>query len=345
MKYKLLSVKGREEINIGDYVQALATSQFLPTLDGFVNREELKSYNGEDCCVIMNGWFMHNPSQWPPSPHVHPIFVAFHLNSLVKKDFLSNESIEYLTKYEPIGCRDYFTKELLQEKNVKAYFSGCLTLTLGKTYKTNVKENIYYFVDPLISIERTTSFYLKSIVRLLRSYYKINHIANKYPSKNVGWLKKRIKLSAFYNEYSKIISDDVLLNAEYVCHQSSYYKRFRTDDDLLHEAERLVKLYSKARLVVTSRIHCALPCLGLETPVIFTQNGNWSEVSSCRLDGLSELFNTLYWKKDHFESNFLPRYIDNNNLPVNKSDWKPICNKLTEKLETMISNNLNYEQL
>ena len=338
MKYKLLSIRGRKELNIGDYVQALASSQFLPAQEGFVNREELKSYNGEDCCLIMNGWFMHDPSQWPPSPHIHPIFVAFHLNSSVKDDMLSEEGINYLKRYEPIGCRDYFTMNLLHEKNIKAYFSGCLTLTLGKTYKTSIKEEKYYFVDPYYSTEKTFSFLLKSTIRCLRYYKEINQIAQKYPYRKMGWLKKRIKLSAFYCEYSKFFSDEILLNADYICHQSSDYNRFQTDDDLLHESERLVRLYSKARLVVTSRIQCALPCFGLETPVVFTPNGNWSEVDSCRLDGLSELFNSLYWKKDHLESNFMPRFIDMQNLPVNRNDWKPICDKITDVLETSIEN-------
>ena len=34
-------------------------------------------------------------------------------------------------------------------------------------------------------------------------------------------------------------------------------------------AERLLELYARARLVVTSRLHCALPCLALGTPVLF----------------------------------------------------------------------------
>ena len=55
MKYKLLSVETANlKPNIGDYIQALAASQFLPTIDGFVNREELSQYDSEECIVIMN---------------------------------------------------------------------------------------------------------------------------------------------------------------------------------------------------------------------------------------------------------------------------------------------------
>lgn len=47
MKYKLLSIKGQGGVNIGDYIQALASSQFLPQIDGFIDRERLKDYNSE----------------------------------------------------------------------------------------------------------------------------------------------------------------------------------------------------------------------------------------------------------------------------------------------------------
>ena len=62
MKYKLLavSVDTGEHVNIGDYIQALAAAQFLPEVDGFVQRERLKEYDGEACKVIMNGWYMHH---------------------------------------------------------------------------------------------------------------------------------------------------------------------------------------------------------------------------------------------------------------------------------------------
>lgn len=41
MKYKLLSIKGQGGVNIGDYIQALASSQFLPQIDGFIDKHSL----------------------------------------------------------------------------------------------------------------------------------------------------------------------------------------------------------------------------------------------------------------------------------------------------------------
>lgn len=149
MEYKLLSIsKNIDGVNIGDYIQALASSQFYPRIDGFVERDELSLYDDEDCKVIMNGWYMAKPENWPPSRHINPLFVAFHINSKAKDSMLSKESIEYLKKYEPIGCRDTYTMDLLKGKGIDAYFSGCMTLTLGYKYKRKVCGNKVYFVDP-----------------------------------------------------------------------------------------------------------------------------------------------------------------------------------------------------
>lgn len=82
MKYKLLAMSTERHVNIGDYVQALASSQFLPSVDGFIERERLSSYGGEVSKVIMNGWYMHHPKNWPPTPNIKPLFVAMHINSM-----------------------------------------------------------------------------------------------------------------------------------------------------------------------------------------------------------------------------------------------------------------------
>jgi exopolysaccharide biosynthesis predicted pyruvyltransferase EpsI len=37
----------------------------------------------------------------------------------------------------------------------------------------------------------------------------------------------------------------------------------------LAAAERLLEVYARAEMVVTTRLHCALPCLALGTPVLF----------------------------------------------------------------------------
>lgn len=339
MKYKLIGVHlmnihegKKDETNIGDYIQSLASAQFCPSIDGFINREELKSYDGEECKMIMNGWYMFNVDEWPPSSKIIPLFVALHFNTLAKEKLLSEESINYLKQHEPIGCRDKNTEKMLREHGVNAYFSGCMTLTLGRKYHSDIKDGKYYFVDPYF----VTHWNIKNVIRnafyLLFHWRPINKIAKKFPGSKKG-LRKRMILTTFYREYSKLFSKKILVNAQYINHQNEYYAyAFPTDEQRLAEAERLVKNYAKAKLVVTSRIHCALPCLGLETPVIYTYDEQQSEASSCRMDGIVQLFNCVRWDKDRLRYDELSNsYIDENTQLKNKETWRPLAVALTKR--------------
>ena len=58
--------------NLGDFIQSLAAKQFLPHVDEYINREELSEYNGKPVKMIMNGWYMMRPENWPPSEVIDP---------------------------------------------------------------------------------------------------------------------------------------------------------------------------------------------------------------------------------------------------------------------------------
>lgn len=338
MKYKLLSVSTGSEVNIGDYIQALASAQFLPQIDGFIQREKLKDYNEEECKVIMNGWYIHHPEQWPPSTKIIPLYVAVHFNVLAKDVLFSPNSIEYLKKFAPIGCRDTYTRDLLRQQGLDAYFSGCMTLTLGYKYKSKEKENICYFVDPYFITHWNFYNTLYNFFYLICNWKAINIIAKKYPEEKKG-LRKRMILTTFYRKYKRFFTKDTLINAEYICQQNKHYKEsFKSDEERLNEAERLVKKYAKARLVVTSRIHCALPCLGLETPVIYTENGDQTETSSCRFGGLRDLFTIMKWHDNQLNPQFeIKNKISITNTPKNKELWRFYATQLTKLCKQFIN--------
>lgn len=331
MKNKLLGVNAPHFINIGDYVQALASSQFYPSIDGFIQREGLKEYEGEDAKIVMNGWYMHYPIHWPPSDKIHPLFVAFHINVSRKDKLLSPESIAYLKKHEPIGCRDTYTRDLLLEKGVDAYFSGCMTLTLGYKYKSNRRNNKIYFVDPYVNVSKEFSYYIPKIPFFLYKFRKIAKISKKWYGKlSVQGL---VKSTLFLQSYSNLFDEETLVNSEFVS-QAAKKGWPETDEELLTLAERLVKQYAEAGLVVTSRIHCALPCLGLETPVLFTNNKEPSEFSACRFGGLKELFNVIEWDNNSLRPLFpLKGKLSLNNHPENKKDWIPLAQKLIGRVK------------
>ena len=318
MKNKLLAVNNGKVQNIGDYVQALAASQFLPSVDGFVNREELSEYDGEECKMIMNGWFMHHPENWPPSERIKPLFVAFHLNESVKSQMLTKEGIDYLKKHEPIGCRDQYTASILAEAGVDSYFSGCLTFMIPGS-----KSVIDLFKDAVTFIT-----HLPSVLK----------ISNKlYPAKK--GLLKYVYTSRFFRCYTKWMEKEDLVNAIYIQQETEYYiSGFNSDHERLKEAERLVQMYSKAQYVLTSRIHCALPCLGLGTPVYFAIKDKLDFISSCRMGGLIELFNVFRCSKKEVIPSFkINGRISKKNIVENKSTWVDLAKDLTVKCTAFIN--------
>ncbi len=135
--------------NIGDFTQSIAQKQYWERVDMVVDIEELSDVKSNDPInVIMNGWFMWYPEKFPPAPCINPLFVSFHLAPSIESSFFTEETIKYLKQHEPIGTRDTKTQEMMEKYGIKSYFSGCLTLTLSKSYlKENHGDNIY-IVDP-----------------------------------------------------------------------------------------------------------------------------------------------------------------------------------------------------
>lgn len=158
--------------NLGDYVQTLASLTHLvrhrnltfrsadPELADFVSglqdrvRPELvldtaeravtllpfqrdaSNYDTvpEGTWAVVFGWYMQSifgRYDFPLHPNLRPILVSFHINRL---EVLTPEAIAYLKAHGPVGCRDWTTVDLLLSAGVPAFFSGCLTTTVGGVF-------------------------------------------------------------------------------------------------------------------------------------------------------------------------------------------------------------------
>ena len=136
--------------NMGDDFQTIACYTTLKKMIDFdpiyINRESLNNYNGEKIYVIMNGWYLHNINNFPPSDKIIPLFISFYCEC----ENLIKNNIDYFKEYEPIGCRDYHTKKLFDIYNIQSYCSGCITLCLNlsditSTNITNItKDNVIF---------------------------------------------------------------------------------------------------------------------------------------------------------------------------------------------------------
>src|SRR5690606_29754020 len=130
-----------------------------------------------------------------------------------------------------------------------------------------------YIVDPLYSYPRPEKVFYNPKLTL-------KNILN----------GKAFQLGKKKRHLRNFIGDDILGSSEFINQEppSNTY----TDAQKFQMAEDLLNKYARAKMVITSRIHCALPCLALGTPVIFV-NGFDSFVDSCRFDGILELFNRI----------------------------------------------------
>lgn len=116
--------------NLGDEIQSIAASRLMPHVDGYIERDRMSSLNSNDEAglLIANGWYSHNPYDFPPPPRINPFYISVHI---AHKNLLSREAIFHFRGHSPIGCRDSQTLNIFRQLGIPAYFSGCLSTTLS----------------------------------------------------------------------------------------------------------------------------------------------------------------------------------------------------------------------
>lgn len=255
--------------NIGDYIQSLATlnyykkyiethldvtfENFESFLDlalrneikhvnfVFITRDnigKLQNYYGYDkILLVMNGWWLHPTNKqilFEIPDNIIPLFISFHISN---QGLLNETFIHFFKKYEPIGCRDQNTMKLLNSKNIKTYFSGCLTIGID-----------FFNWNDILADKVDTLF-----VDVKNNNRKIKHIS----------------------------------------HESVSYKNMHYTN-ALKIAFELLKTYSKAKHVTTSRLHCYMPCFAMNIPVTLISPSNkkkkdWGPPN--RMTGLVDIVN------------------------------------------------------
>jgi hypothetical protein len=339
MKKVLLTYYDVPTINIGDYIQSLAAKQFFDDEDHVLwNRDELSKYTGTPAKVILNAWFTHKPANWPPSDNLIPLFVAFHANSSSSDALTAEKSLSYLKRYEPIGCRDFYTVNLLKTKGIEAYFSSCLTTTLFQSYNSEVRKKIYIvdpfaympngkgFVEIIKSVLLSTIYFIPTF-KMIRKYKQTNKYTINFTKIGIG----RILLATkSYLILKKIVDKNVLDNAILITHYHQY-KEYSCDDDRFKRADEILKMYASAKLVITSRIHCALPSIGFGTPVVYLKNLSEKEESICRYEGIESFFNIISIKGNKIIENFLSQKIGITTNFHNKTNFQSYATELIEK--------------
>ncbi len=244
----------------------------------------------------MNGWFMEKPENWPPSDKIEPLFLSFHLNPTAEKKMLSQEGINYLKTHQPIGCRDYYTQKCLSSHGIKTYYSACLSLCLNRenfVSKFTKREGIYV-ISPLERLnpksEAVEKRFLKKTIQQI-----------KRPNKRRKFQVAMERLEKFLQKQSENI------------YHSSQLIQTRNQNKPMHveKAKIQLKNIAKAKLVITSRIHSALPAVAFGTPVLFLSDGLDHPNQKSRLDGMEQFFPVINSKDLYRWENKFPKPLQN----------------------------------
>ncbi|MBC8128194.1 MAG: polysaccharide pyruvyl transferase family protein [Gloeobacteraceae cyanobacterium ES-bin-144] len=245
-------------INIGDNIQSLAIRSLLNRL-GIndrdivgINRDELANYDGEPVTLVMNGCFY--PHCFPLPPNVTPLFFGFNTDSVK----LIRKHSALFKKYEPIGCRDNATKQLLVGQGITAYVTGCLTLTLEK--RTQSPENG------------------KVVIAYGRG-------AGEFPGSLLQYISPELLQRAAFVFQRQPVKVMPLGNAE-----------VETADRIARE--HLDFYAREAALIITPLLHVASPCMALGVPVILARrdlNSRFTAINRLTPLYTKENFRSIKW--------------------------------------------------
>jgi hypothetical protein len=204
--------------NIGDDMQAMSMMLHLNSVGTLLDREQLASYSGKKVGIATTAAFGGAPGT-APSSDLDPFFWGMCVGS---NAFSNNkEWLKIFKDNQPIGCRDTASVDRLTKLGISGYWSGCITLHLGKK------------LEPVPLSERKGIIFVDVKKDEALKFIPV-HIRN-----------ESLRLSSFV---SSTIRGDQLERFAWLA--------------------RLVDRIRHARMVVTRRLHVALPCVGLGTPVL-----------------------------------------------------------------------------
>ncbi len=256
MKYANIQMTRKGRCTIGDEIQLLAIDNLYREMgidaDDIIRipYNELSTYSGEYVVLPISFplyGFSHDAYITVYSERIIPVFIG----ASIMVDELCEEDIAYFRKYEPIGCRDQHTMNVMRKYGIVAYLNGCMTATLPRRgIDMDRKADKVYCVDMPDNLMKYVPCELK------KDAIFMNHVFMSEECEN----GVRDKAMEVYGEY-----------------------------------------YKSAKLVITTRLHAALPCAAMGIPVVLMKCNK-----SFRFGILKNIL-PVYGEKDFDNINWNPR--------------------------------------
>ena len=155
--------------------------------------------------------------------------------------------------------------------------------------------------------------------------YLVDYIFNK----NILLDLEVIKILKFYQP------DEVkFLYHEKMSLKTSHKERFKL-------AKKLLKKYSKARLVITKKLHSALPCVGMEVPVILF---NIKKINDRRFSGIANTFMNFMGYYPNSKKFKIEILRDKKGYIINDEQYKYYVKKMDKEIKKFKKKKLNNEK-
>lgn len=224
-------------VNLGDPIQSYAVKCLyremgIPEEDIIpVPRYDITNYDGEECVCVINS--ASNYEELAYDSYFMPPSKKIHAipMSLHLHRELPDDELEFYRNCGGVGCRDLSTVEYLRSLGVDAYLSGCLTLTFPR--RTKEQE------------AKANKIYFLDV-----------------PSDVMKIVPEDIKSEAL--TLSNILRFNNPGNANRISIEDTYEEHRKGE-------ERIALLRDTAKLVITSKLHVASPCLAMGIPVILAK--------------------------------------------------------------------------
>ena len=193
-------------------------------------------------------------------------------------------SLDWLRKHGVVGCRDPATVDLLKDLGVEAVNTGCPTLSLKRVLPHQKRRDTIWVVDPSSLQDLPELFNFSTRTHVSKEYCE-EFLMQEFADYRTAWTAGQKR------EMIKVLA--------------------------------FVEQYSDAKLLITSRLHAALPALARGTPVVFVRDSgstvtNKSAITlldhdltnpgcRARLSGVEDMF----YKPDDLRPNGKLRHVIN----------------------------------
>lgn len=299
--------------NLGDNIQTLAALQFITKKVNindiyWVDRDILNSgiydikgnkiYDIIDfpysLQLIMNGWYDGRLTHWPLNYKLIPYLTSFHIN---ETEFILKDPKFDKLKTEMVQS-SFFDSETKINYFIENSPIGCRD---EHTLKLFQKHNIpaYHSCCLTLTLKRNPD-----IVKTDKILIVDTHIL--FPKMMKQKVPANIRKKALYRSQGMVTT--------------------RPNDEKMDMAKKLLDEYQECKYVITSRLHCALPCLAFGIPVIFIFD---DIIKDIRFD------QTIYKILGLDSNGNLPENIDWEN-PIITEEQKSTINSIKDSFEKRV---------